>query len=90
MGDILVGKGDIPVLPLAKCDNRHSMVAGAVGKSVSLMVMAEGLHDFRGEPIVARVLSGRLASPPSARLVPAWNDRFCAACSAESSATNAG
>ncbi len=44
MNDILVGKGERPVHLLAKYGNRHGLVAGATGtgKTVSLMVLAEG------------------------------------------------
>jgi DNA helicase HerA-like ATPase len=42
--DILIGKGDRPVHLLARYGNRHGLVAGATGtgKTVSLMVIAEG------------------------------------------------
>lgn len=44
MSQILIGKGDQPVHLLAKYGNRHGLVAGATGtgKTVSLMVLAEG------------------------------------------------
>jgi DNA helicase HerA-like ATPase len=44
VNDILVGKGERPVHLLAKYGNRHGLVAGATGtgKTVSLMVLAEG------------------------------------------------
>src|SRR5690349_24180470 len=41
---ILIGKGEEPVYLLPKYGNRHGMVAGATGtgKTVSLLVLAEG------------------------------------------------
>ena len=44
MDQILVGKGEQPVHLLAKYGTRHGLVAGATGtgKTVSLMVVAEG------------------------------------------------
>jgi len=52
MGDILIGKGEVPVHLLARYGNRHGLVAGATGtgKSVSLMVMAEGFSRL-GVPV---------------------------------------
>ena len=52
MSDILIGKGDIQVSLLAKYGNRHGLVAGATGtgKSVSLMVLAEGFSRM-GVPV---------------------------------------
>jgi hypothetical protein len=42
--DILIGKGERPVHLLPRYGNRHGLVAGATGtgKTISLMVMAEG------------------------------------------------
>src|SRR5205814_1150320 len=42
--EILIGKGEGPVRLLGKYGNRHGMVAGATGtgKTVSLLVLAEG------------------------------------------------
>ncbi|MEX1185755.1 MAG: helicase HerA-like domain-containing protein [Gemmatimonadaceae bacterium] len=44
MTQILIGKGEQPVHLLAKYGNRHGLIAGATGtgKTVSLMVLAEG------------------------------------------------
>src|ERR671922_1094674 len=41
---ILLGKGEQPVHLLARYGNRHGLVAGATGtgKTISLMVLAEG------------------------------------------------
>ena len=52
MDRILIGKGQRPVHLLAKYGNRHGMVAGATGtgKTVSLMVMAEGFSRL-GVPV---------------------------------------
>jgi DNA double-strand break repair helicase HerA and related ATPase len=49
---ILIGKGEQPVTLLAKYANRHGLVAGATGtgKTVSLMVLAEGLSRL-GVPV---------------------------------------
>src|SRR5262249_40981722 len=52
MDSILIGKGDQPVRLLAKYGNRHGLVAGATGtgKTVSLLVMAEGFSRL-GVPV---------------------------------------
>ena len=52
MSQILIGKGDKPVYLLGKYANRHGMIAGATGtgKSVSLMVLAEGFSKL-GVPV---------------------------------------
>src|SRR5580765_4102306 len=52
MDNILVGKGDQPVRLLAKYANRHGLVAGATGtgKTISLLVLAEGLSRL-GVPV---------------------------------------
>ena len=44
MDRILIGKGEQPVHLLTKYGNRHGLVAGATGtgKTISLMVLAEG------------------------------------------------
>jgi hypothetical protein len=54
---ILLGKGEQPVYLLAKYGNRHGNVAGATGtgKTVSLMVMAEGFSRLG----VSRLHGGR-------------------------------
>ena len=59
MSDILVGKGDIQVSLLAKYGNRHGLVAGATGtgKSVSLMVLAEGFSRM-GVPVFMADVKG--------------------------------
>lgn len=59
MNDILVGKGDIPVQLLAKYGNRHGLIAGATGtgKSVSLMVLAEGFSRL-GVPVFMADVKG--------------------------------
>jgi len=59
MGDILIGKGDIQVSLLAKYGNRHGLVAGATGtgKSVSLMVLAEGFSRM-GVPVFMADVKG--------------------------------
>ena len=59
MNDILIGKGDVPVQLLAKYGNRHGLVAGATGtgKSVSLMVIAEGFSRL-GVPVFMADVKG--------------------------------
>lgn len=59
MSDILVGKGDVQVSLLAKYGNRHGLVAGATGtgKSVSLMVLAEGFSRM-GVPVFMADVKG--------------------------------
>jgi hypothetical protein len=62
MSDILIGKGDIQVSLLAKYGNRHGLVAGATGtgKSVSLMVLAEGFSRM-GVPVFMADVKGDIA-----------------------------
>src|SRR5262245_6516298 len=62
MSDILIGKGDKPVSLLAKYGNRHGMVAGATGsgKTVSLMVVAEGFSRL-GVPVFMADVKGDVA-----------------------------
>jgi DNA helicase HerA-like ATPase len=56
---ILLGKGEGPVHLLAKYGNRHGLVAGATGtgKTVSLMVMAEGFSRL-GVPVFLADVKG--------------------------------
>jgi DNA helicase HerA-like ATPase len=62
MADILVGKGDISVWLRGKYGNRHGLVAGATGtgKSVSLMVLAEGFSRM-GVPVVLADVKGDIS-----------------------------
>ena len=62
MSDILIGKGDQPVRLLGKYGNRHGLVAGATGtgKSVTLMVMAEGFSRL-GVPVFMADVKGDIA-----------------------------
>ncbi len=62
MNEILLGKSDQPVTLLAKYANRHGMVAGATGtgKTVSLMVMAEGFSRM-GVPVFMADVKGDVA-----------------------------
>jgi DNA helicase HerA-like ATPase len=62
MSDILIGKGDLPVRLLGKYGNRHGLVAGATGtgKSVTLMVMAEGFSRL-GVPVFMADVKGDIA-----------------------------
>jgi DNA helicase HerA-like ATPase len=62
MADILVGKGEISVWLRGKYGNRHGLVAGATGtgKSVSLMVLAEGFSRM-GTPVLLADVKGDIA-----------------------------
>jgi DNA helicase HerA-like ATPase len=62
MADILVGKGEISVWLRGKYGNRHGLVAGATGtgKSVSLMVLAEGFSRM-GVPVVMADVKGDIS-----------------------------
>src|SRR5688500_2223489 len=57
MDRILIGKGQQPVHLLAKYGNRHGMIAGATGtgKTVSLMVIAEGFSRLGVPSFIADV-----------------------------------
>src|SRR5512137_2830165 len=62
MNQILIGKGEQPVYLLAKYGNRHGLVAGATGtgKSVTLMVLAEGFSRL-GVPVLMADVKGDIA-----------------------------
>jgi uncharacterized protein len=62
MSTILLGKGDHPIHLLAKYGNRHGLVAGATGtgKTVSLMVVAEGFSRL-GVPVFMADVKGDVA-----------------------------
>ena len=62
MADILIGKGESQVHLLGKFGNRHGLIAGATGtgKSVSLMVLAEGFSRM-GVPVFLADVKGDLA-----------------------------
>ena len=62
MDPILLGKGDQPVYLLPKYGNRHGLVAGATGtgKTVSLMVVAEGFSRI-GVPVFMADVKGDVA-----------------------------
>ncbi len=62
MNEILVGKSDQDVWLHAKYANRHGLIAGATGtgKSVSLMVLAEGFAKL-GVPVFLADVKGDLA-----------------------------
>lgn len=76
MNDILIGKGDVAVSLLAKYGNRHGLVAGATGtgKSVSLMVLAEGFSRM-GVPVFMADVKGDIAGLAAAG---AMNDKIAA------------
>ena len=59
---LLIGKGEVPVHLLAKYGNRHGLIAGATGtgKSVSLMVMAEGFSRL-GVPVFMADVKGDIS-----------------------------
>src|SRR5213593_705244 len=60
--DILIGKGERPVHLLPRYGNRHGLVAGATGtgKTISLMVMAEGFSRL-GVPVFMADVKGDVA-----------------------------
>jgi DNA helicase HerA-like ATPase len=60
--DILLGKGEQQVFLLAKYANRHGLVSGATGtgKTVSLLVIAEGLSRI-GVPVFIADVKGDVA-----------------------------
>ncbi len=62
MDRILIGRGEQPVYLLARYANRHGLVAGATGtgKTVSLMVLAEGFSRL-GVPVVLADVKGDVA-----------------------------
>jgi DNA double-strand break repair helicase HerA and related ATPase len=62
MDQILLGKGDRPVALLARYGNRHGLIAGATGtgKTVSLMVLAEGFSRL-GVPVFIADVKGDVA-----------------------------
>src|SRR5262245_29620164 len=62
MSDILIGKGEQPVQLLARYGNRHGLVAGATGtgKTVSLLVIAEGFSRL-GVPVFMADVKGDVA-----------------------------
>ena len=62
MAGILLGKGDEPVFLQAQYGNRHGLIAGATGtgKTVSLMVMAEGFSRL-GVPVFMADVKGDVA-----------------------------
>jgi DNA helicase HerA-like ATPase len=62
LDQILIGKGDQPVHLLSKYGNRHGLVAGATGtgKTISLLVMAEGFSRL-GVPVFMADVKGDVA-----------------------------
>ncbi|NLX15118.1 MAG: DUF853 family protein [Phycisphaerales bacterium] len=62
MSQILIGKGEQPVHLLARYGNRHGLVAGATGtgKTVSLLVLAEGFSRM-GVPVFMADVKGDVA-----------------------------
>ncbi len=62
MNQILIGKGEKPVHLLARYGNRHGLVAGATGtgKTISLMIMAEGFSRM-GVPVFMADVKGDVA-----------------------------
>ena len=62
MAEILLGKGDQQIFLLAKYANRHGLVSGATGtgKTVSLLVIAEGLSRI-GVPVFIADVKGDVA-----------------------------
>ncbi|HMM68545.1 MAG TPA: DUF853 family protein, partial [Dokdonella sp.] len=74
MNEILVGKSDQSVWLHSRYANRHGMIAGATGtgKSVSLMLLAEGFSKL-GVPVFLADVKGDLAGLAQAG---AMNDRL--------------
>jgi len=74
MSQILIGKSDKEIYLLGKYANRHGMIAGATGtgKSVSLMVLAEGFSKL-GVPVFLADVKGDLAGLSE---VGAMNDKL--------------
>jgi DNA helicase HerA-like ATPase len=62
MNQILIGKGEQPVHFLTKYGNRHGLIAGATGtgKTISLMVLAEGFSHL-GVPVFMADVKGDVA-----------------------------
>ena len=62
MNELLLGKGEQPVYLLGKYGNRHGLVAGATGtgKTISLLVMAEGFSRM-GVPVFMADVKGDVA-----------------------------
>jgi uncharacterized protein len=62
MDQILIGKGEQPVQLLARYGNRHGLIAGATGtgKTISLMVLAEGFSRM-GVPVFMADVKGDVA-----------------------------
>ncbi|MDD5233077.1 MAG: DUF853 family protein [Syntrophales bacterium] len=62
MNRILIGKGELPVQLLARYGNRHGLIAGATGtgKTVSLLVLAEGFSRM-GVPVFMADVKGDVA-----------------------------
>ena len=62
MDRILIGKGEQPVQLLAEYGNRHGLIAGATGtgKTISLMVLAEGFSRM-GVPVFMADVKGDIA-----------------------------
>jgi hypothetical protein len=62
LNQILIGKGEKPVHLLARYGNRHGLVAGATGtgKTVSLLVLAEGFSRM-GVPVFMADVKGDVA-----------------------------
>src|SRR6185503_13108531 len=62
MDQIFIGKGEGPVYLLPKYGNRHGLVAGATGtgKTVTLMVLAEGFSRL-GVPVFMADVKGDVA-----------------------------
>jgi DNA helicase HerA-like ATPase len=62
MNEILIGKGEKPVHLLARYGNRHGLVAGATGtgKTISLLVLAEGFSRL-GVPVFMADVKGDVA-----------------------------
>jgi hypothetical protein len=71
--DILLGKGEQQIYLRSKYANRHGLVAGATGtgKTVSLLVMAEGLSRI-GVPVLMADVKGDVAGLSSSDSSFSW------------------
>jgi DNA helicase HerA-like ATPase len=79
LDQILIGKGDQPVHLLPKYGNRHGLVAGATGtgKTISLLVLAEGFSRL-GVPVFMADVKGDVAGLAMAGTMnDKLNDRIC-------------
>jgi uncharacterized protein len=70
MNQILIGKGEQPVELLARYGNRHGLISGATGtgKTISLMVLAEGFSRM-GVPVLIADVKGDVSGMAQAGVI---------------------